>query len=412
MAQRAATYREVFAVREFQALFTAHLLSVIGDQFARVALAVLVYARTGSAALTALTYALTVLPQLIAGPLLGGLADRYPRRRIMIATDLARAVLVAAMATPDAPLAVIGALLVAVQLLAAPFNAARAATLPLVLEGDRYVVASAVSNMTYQLALLLGFASGGLLVSTVHPSGALLIDAATFVLSAAVISLGIAARPAPGDGDPAGHRGWLGRMGAGLRLVWTDRALRALVALLCIAAFPVVAEGLAVPYAADLHAGPTAMGLLLAANPTGGLLGMLLIRRLPPAQRLLLMRPLAVTSCAVLIACAARPGLAPTMALWAISGACMGYFLVANAALVQAGPDQHRGQVFGLVSTALQVTQGAAVLVAGTIADLIAPALVIAATGAIGTVAAWAAATMWIRAAASSNQALADKPQA
>ncbi len=64
------TFRDVFAVREFQALFAAHVLSVIGDQFARLALAILVFERTGPAGLAALTFALTFLPDLVGSPLL------------------------------------------------------------------------------------------------------------------------------------------------------------------------------------------------------------------------------------------------------------------------------------------------------------------------------------------------------
>src|SRR5829696_10543253 len=87
-----ATFREVFAVSEFRALWSAELLSVVGDQLARVALSVLVFQRTNSAGLTALTYALTYLPDLVGGPLLSGRADRFPRRTIMVTTDLLRAV--------------------------------------------------------------------------------------------------------------------------------------------------------------------------------------------------------------------------------------------------------------------------------------------------------------------------------
>jgi len=404
---RAASYREVFGVPEFRALFAAQLASVVGDQFARVALTVMVYASTGSAALTALTYALTFLPQLVAGPLLGGLADRYPRRGVMVAADLARAVLVAAMAVPGLPLAGVCALLVAVQLLAAPFNAARAATLPLILAGDRYVVAGAVSNLTHQLAQLLGFAAGGVLVAGVEPTGALLVDAATFAVSAAVIGRGVRRRPAPAPvtGGPATvpGEGWAARLVAGARLVGGDRRQRALLWLLCVCAVPVVAEALAVPYADDLGAGPAAVGLLLAAGPAGAVVGMLLIRRLAPATRLRLVRPLATASCAVLVGCAARPPLAPTIALWLLSGAAMGYFVVANAELVLAVPDGRRGQVVGLVSAAVRAAQGVAVLVAGAAAELLAPAMVVAAAGGLGAVAAAAAATGWLRAGAAAG---------
>jgi hypothetical protein len=79
-----SSYREVFAIGEFRALWSAQVLSFAGDQFAQVAIAVLVYGRTHSPFLTALAYALTYLPPIAGGPLLSGLADLFPRRRVMI----------------------------------------------------------------------------------------------------------------------------------------------------------------------------------------------------------------------------------------------------------------------------------------------------------------------------------------
>lgn len=91
-----ARFRDAFAVREFRPLWTAYALSVCGDQLAAVALSVLVYNRTGSPALAALTYALTFLPDLLGGPLLAGLADLFPRKVVMITADVSRAILVGA----------------------------------------------------------------------------------------------------------------------------------------------------------------------------------------------------------------------------------------------------------------------------------------------------------------------------
>src|ERR687888_589750 len=95
MRGRGPSFREVLGVREFRSLWAAELLSVLGDQLARVALAILVFQRTSSAALTALTYALTFAPAVLGGALLSGLADRFPRRQVLIATDLIRALLAA-----------------------------------------------------------------------------------------------------------------------------------------------------------------------------------------------------------------------------------------------------------------------------------------------------------------------------
>src|SRR5436190_16773362 len=100
MTGRGPSFREVLGIREFRSLWAAELLSVIGDQLARVALAVLVFNRTSSASLTALTYALTFAPAVLGGALLSGLADRFPRRLVLVSTDLLRAALAGSMAIP------------------------------------------------------------------------------------------------------------------------------------------------------------------------------------------------------------------------------------------------------------------------------------------------------------------------
>src|SRR3954468_4671091 len=137
-----ATYGEVIAIGEFRAVWLAQAMSLLGDQLAQGALAVLVYNRTQSPLATAAVYALTYLPPIVGGPLLAGLADRYPRRRVMLLCDVARAMFVALMAVPGMPFAVLCVLVFCVVLLGAPFSAARAALLPEVLEGDRYVTGS------------------------------------------------------------------------------------------------------------------------------------------------------------------------------------------------------------------------------------------------------------------------------
>lgn len=390
-----ARFRDVLADPQFSALWVAQLLSVLGDQVARVALAVLVFTETASAGLTALTYALTFLPDLVAGPLLSGIADRAPRRATMVVTDLLRAGLLALMAIPGVPFVVLCALVVAGQLLAAPFAAARAAILPHVLSGERYVVASAISGTTYQSGQVLGFALGGPLVALVGVPIALLGDAATFVVSAAILQFGVAEQRA--TGAPEVGR----RLREGARVVVRDRRLRSLVALACVSAFVVTIEGLAAPYAAALGGGPVAVGLLLAANPLGAALGIVVLTRLvPPERRARLLGPLAIASCVPLIASALDPPLAAVVALWVVSGLACAYQVPANAAFVAAVPDAHRGQAFGLAVTALRVTQGLGVLLAGVLAELTGPATAVAVAGVVGVLVAAGCALAWSRARA------------
>jgi predicted MFS family arabinose efflux permease len=386
---------EVFADGEFRALFAGQTVSVVGDQFARVALSVQVYDRTSSAGLTALTYALTFLPDLVGGPLLAGLADRHPRRRVMISADLVRTALVALMAVPAVPLWLLCSLLVAVQLAGAPGGAARAALLPQVLPGDVYSVGQAALNTVNQAAQVLGFAGGGTLVALIGTGGVLLADAATFAASALLIWVRV--RPRPIVVDSRETRGWFRDLREGARLVWGDLRLRALVAFAGISGFYIVGEALAPPYAAALGGGPVAVGLMFAAYALGTAGGMLLLARLRDTDRMRLMPPLAVAACAPLVLCLVNPGLPVTLLLFTASGAASSYHLAASTAFVRGVPDARRGQAFGLAVTALKVSQGLGVALAGLAAERVAPHQVVAAAGATGVLAALGVGWMWRR---------------
>ncbi len=167
-SEKPATFRVVLAVTEFRALWSAELFSQLGDQFARVAIAVLVFQRTSSAALTGLTYALTYLPSMVGGLTLSWIGDRYPRRDVIFAVGLLRAALVALMALPGMPLPVLGVLLAVMTALSGPFKAAQLALLADVLTGD--VVGLSIRQITIQSAQIAGFLGGGLLAQSLSPT--------------------------------------------------------------------------------------------------------------------------------------------------------------------------------------------------------------------------------------------------
>ena len=397
--QQAARYSDVFVIREFRAVFAAQLLSVIGDQFARVALSVLVFDRTQSPGLTALAYALTYLPDLFAGPLLAGIADRYPRRTVMVATDLARAILVALMAFPGVPLWLLCGLLVGVHALGAPFNAARAATLATILRGDRYVLGTGAADMVDQFAQVLGFVVGGLVIVSTGAGPGLQIDAATFLVSAVIVRLWVYDRPVPAFPtvrDPV--QPWWPSLVAGAVTVWTTPKLRALVVLACVAGFYVTVEALAVPYSVAVTGSDGAVGLLLAAGPAGTIAGMWAISRLLPGRRLELLGPLAVLACLPLVLCALRPSVPVMVALLVVSGIGSAYHMVARSAFVQSVPDHGRGQAFGLAVTALRTAQGTGLLLAGACAEAFGAPTVLSAAGVTGTLVAAAASLTWYQA--------------
>ena len=130
---------------------------------------------------------------------------------MLIATDVVRALLLVVMAIPGTPLPVLLGLLFLVSLCAPPFESARSALMADVLEGDRYAVATSLTNITLQLAQVVGFLAAGALVAVLDPSAALLIDAATFAVSALWLSARAAAPAGAGGRAPADGRARCGR---------------------------------------------------------------------------------------------------------------------------------------------------------------------------------------------------------
>jgi len=398
-----ATFTQVFAVGEFRAVWLAMLLSVAGDQLARVAMTVLVYDRTQSPFLTALTYAVTLLPWVVGGVGLSGLADRLPRRQVMIACDLARTVLVLAMvvagvASSAAALWAMVALLFLVTLLDSPFKSARAALVADILTGERYVLGTTVTQLTFQVGLVLGFALGGLTVAALGTRGALGADAGTFVVSALLLSLWVRRRPAAAGRSGGARPSHWADMAAGVRLVFGDRTLRTLVLFGWLVTFYIVPMALAAPYAARFRGLPlpVATGLVFAALPMGTAVGAFVLGRLvSPARRQRWMGAMAVGSCAVLMLCWARPGFAASLLVFMVAGLFAGYQVAANSAFVAAVPPERRGQAFGLANGGMQVFQGVWFIIVGALAGLTGPGAVIAVSGCLGAVIATGLAARW-----------------
>jgi Transmembrane secretion effector len=376
----AVSFRAVLRVREFRVLWLADLQSLLGDQLARVALSVLTFARTGSALATATVYSLTFLPALFGTPL-GTLADRLPRRALLVCGDLVRAMLLALIAIPAMPLGAVMALLFLAVLVGTPWKAAEAALIADILAGEGYVLGSGLRLATGQATQLAGFAVGGAVVAAIGTHVALVVDAGTFAVSAVALRLAIAARPPVRSADHGGT-GW--RTGVGV--VMTDPQLRRLLGYAWLVGAFVVPEGLAAPYAARLGGGAQAVGLLLASAPAGMLVSSLpFVRLVKPATRARAVPVLAGATGLPLMACAAQPGLAVTMLLWAISGALMAYQIQVMTAFVAATPVQFRGQAIAFAASGMLAAQGLGLLIAGALSPFWSTSTIIAGAGAVGS---------------------------
>lgn len=376
--QERVSYRSVLADREFRGLLLSDGLSTLGDQVARIAVALLVLERSGSVFAASATYACSYLTWLIGGPLLSALPDRYPRRRVMVVSDLLRMVLVSVLALPGLPLWTVFLVLVLVGLLAPPADAARSALLADILDGERYVVANALSNAVSQGGQVAGFVLGGALVGLIGVEGALLADAATFALSAALLVLLVRERVVVRTSEMSAGSA-RDEAVAGVRLVWRNRRLRSLLAWgLLSAAAVIAAEGLAVAISNEQGGGPLAAGILTAAAPAGFLLGSWALLRIPTARREGLFRRLVALTCLPLLLTPFVDSLAVLTALWVLAGCGNALQLVANSAFVQAVPVHLRGRAFGVAGTTLMVLQGVVLLLAGALAEITGPRVPIA----------------------------------
>jgi MFS family permease len=392
------TFREVFGIAEFRALWFAELLSIAGDQLARVALSILVFTTTGSATLTGLTYALTFAPSLIGGIFLTGLADRFSRRTVMVAVDLLRAGLILLVAVPELPFWVVCVLVGGVSLLNPPFKAAQLALLPQVLEGDRFVVGMGVRTMTVQSAQLLGFAGGGALLLALDPHVALVVDAVTFLLSAAFVRFGVRARPAAAKAET--RKSFFATIGTGGRVAFASPALRTLVLFTWLMGLLPVYEGIAAPYVASAGGGPELVGLLLAADPVGSVIGTFVFTRWVPATaRPKLIAPLSALCGVPMLVGFAQPGPWVSIVLFVLSGAFGAVALLqATASLTLAVPDENRAQTMGLSNTGLTTMLGVSPLVGGVLTDYFGAQTTVGIFGVAGLILTAPLALAWRRA--------------
>ncbi len=176
---------------------------------------------------------------------------------------------------------------------------------------------------------------------------------------------------------------------AGLRLVFTSPALRIPMLLGWLAAFYNIPEGVSAPLAAALGGGAVAVGLILAAPAFGATVGAITFSRfVAPATRVRWMSPLAAAACGVLILFVFRPPLPIALMVLVVSGLFDCFQLAANASFVAATPARQRSQAFGIAQGGMSLGQGVAMIVAGAAAERFAPDFVIAASGAVGAVAA------------------------
>ncbi len=394
------TFRSLFALREFRALYASLTINWIGDYLTRAAVTVLVYQQTRSVLLSAISFAVGYLPWILFGPVLSTLGDRYPHRRVMVFCDVFRMTLTAVLLIPGLPTALTLLILVLASLGAPPAQAARSALMPLVVGRDRLTLALALNNTSSQAAQVGGYLIGAAVAVSLSPRLALSLDLCTFALSALLVATGIRSRP-PGVA-PAQRRHLLRETTEGFQLVFGHPVLRSIaIVVFTTIAFSIVPESLAASWAAEATPDGISQGLeqglIMAAGPFGIVVGGLLFSRLVPAERRLRLVPLlAVVTPLVLTPTLFGPPATVVAVLVALSGMAQGAGLPAlNASFALVLPASHRARAFGVMTSGIQTSQFLAVLINGVLSERFRIPLVVGLWSIAGTVLMTAVAAFW-----------------
>jgi len=176
--------------RSFRQLWLGQVVSQMGDWFDTIALYTIILKLTGSGRDVGLLLVARFVPSFFFGPISGVIADRFSRQRIMIISDLLRAVVVLGFLFVRRPdqLWIIYVLTVFQLGLSTFFEPAKTAAIPSIVEDRELVAANAISSVTWSAMLTIGAAIGGLITGWFGTDVAFILDAATYLLSAALIA--------------------------------------------------------------------------------------------------------------------------------------------------------------------------------------------------------------------------------
>jgi len=351
-----SAYGPLFRNANYLRVFFAGLGSVAGSAIAEICVVWLVAEKTGSAldiGLLATSWVVSALAFSVFG---GTIVDRYDRRRLMIGSDAARA---AAMAAVTVELAVRGfdlySLLGAYAIVGAfttIFSPAERALIPQLVEGSHVADANGLVQSSRSALQFVGSAVAGVLLVTVGPVGGLGANAATFALSAVLLTgmrLSTPREPAGRDGrssyfaDVAAGFRWLGNAKGFLQLTVSATFFNFF--------FGVVATFLVFFTTRVIHGGALDYALMLATEVAGGALGALLVGRVGAVRwaGLAWTVPYGVLSGAVIVALALWPSLPVALlvlfALGALGGFAGTAWLSAAQLLV---PTEMQGRYFGV----------------------------------------------------------------
>jgi len=285
-ASTRSRFRDALRVRDFRLLVMAYIIDALGSWAYSVVLAVYVFDRTHSTQWLAAVATSRWVVGLLIGSYAGVIADRFERTRVMVVSALSSAAVMAVIAVvigTNGPVWTLIALSAISAVVASPYRPASGALTPDVVSEKDLVAANSLFSTLESLTVVLGPATGGLLLLTGEPVTGVIVNAASFVVAAAiVVRLQVKARGSA-DADGNAFAQWL----TGLRALSAERVAMMLVLFCALdSAIYGASTVLYIPLSEHLGTGSSGYSYLLAGSALGGVIAAGLANKLSRASRL------------------------------------------------------------------------------------------------------------------------------
>ena len=369
--------------RNFAFLWCAGLISLVGDRAMMTALPFYVYQQTGTTLATAALFTAAYLPMVLLGSVAGVFVDRWDRKRIMVLTNLIQALvmLLLLLVRCSAWFWLVCLVAFVETSVAMFFSPAQRALLPRLVREDQLIPANALAGLNDTIARLVGPPIGGVLMGFFGLSSVVLVDSASFLIAAVLISLiSMSSRPSREQVDvtDAVVSSWLGAWQDwldGLKIVRHDHLIAALFVVLGVTSLGgTIIDPLYAPFVQSvLHGGAAALGWLSTTGALGGLLGGLIVgqlgRKVPPRY---LTGVGTVVVGMLMLVMYNQTSLPVVMVLGFVMTVPVVGAGIGSSTLLQTGvPDAYRGRVFGALNTTAALVGLASVGLAGIFGDIL-----------------------------------------
>lgn len=344
-------------------LWAASTVSLIGDYIGQGALLVVAYERSGRRVVgPAALFAVTALPALISGAVGSAWLDRITRRQALVGAAMVGAVAIVLPVIVPRGLAVVYVAAAMLGAVRAATVAARSGALADAVPGEHRGPTIALLGTSEQASQVLGYLTGGAVALLIGAETALLVDAGSFLVAAAVV----ASIPfPPAEPRPAGPT-----LGEGLRVILSHPVLRLLAQVVWLSALVA-----ALPETVAAHA--TGVGtaterwypLVLAAAPAGQAITMLLVGRLPTLERPSVQLTHLVWLAVALGLAAFAPGPGWLVAGNLLVGSGIAWTIGPQLTFVQVAPPARMAQITGTMLATIIAAEGLGALALAWLAD-------------------------------------------